>query len=390
MTLHMNQTEFLRKSFQELYGTLPRIFRAPGRVNLIGEHTDYNDGFVMPVAIDLSTWIGISVRPDSIIRTHSFNFKETVEIDLNSVPAHPKKHWSDYVHGVAVVLLQSGYHLKGADLLIKGEVPIGSGLSSSAAIEVATALALLANSGHEVERVHLAKLCQRAENEFVGMRCGIMDQFISCCAKEDRALILDCRSLSYNLLPMQSEIRLVICNTMVNHELASGEYNKRRAECEEAVHRLQKVLPGIRALRDLSLQDLETHRGLLPDVTYKRALHVVTENQRVLDAAEALERKDPKTFGRLMYNSHQSLKENYEVSCRELDILVELAREVDGVFGSRMTGGGFGGCTITLLEASQIVEFQEAIAPRYQRATGLHPEIYACTAATGAEELTSL
>jgi galactokinase len=283
--------------------------------------------------------------------------------------------------------MQSGYTLRGADLLVIGEVPIGSGLSSSAALLVATALALLANSGHEVERVHLAKLCQQAENDFVGMRCGIMDQFISCCAEEDRALILDCRSLSYRLLPIQAEIRMVICNTMVKHELSGGEYNKRRSECEEAVHRLQKAIPGIRALRDVSPKDLETYRWLLPDVIYKRAFHVVTENQRVLEAAEALERKDSKTFGKLMVDSHQSLKQNYEVSCRELDILVELAREVDGVLGSRMTGGGFGGCTITLLEASHFNEFQETIVNRYYRATGLRPEIYDCTAASAAEEL---
>ena len=382
----MNQTEFVRNNFLALYGTVPRIFRAPGRVNLIGEHTDYNDGFVMPVAIDRSTWVGVSPRSDSIVRVYSSDFNETGEFDLSVFPPPPRKHWSDYVRGVAAVLQQSGYPLKGADLLIKGEIPIGSGLSSSAAIEVATALALLANSGNEVDRVHLAKLCQRAENEFVGMRCGIMDQFISCCGKKDCSLMLDCRSLSYQLLPMQAETRLVICNTMVKHELASGEYNKRRAECEEAVHRLQKVLPGVLALRDVSLKALEAQREILPEVVYRRALHVVTENQRVLEAAKALERNDPVTFGKLMVESHQSLKSNYEVSCLELDIMVGLAKTLSGVYGSRMTGGGFGGCTVTLLESSKVDEFRENMATRYKQATGLHPEIYPCTAAGGAEE----
>ncbi|HJZ67464.1 MAG TPA: galactokinase [Blastocatellia bacterium] len=367
-----------------------RVFRAPGRVNLIGEHTDYNDGFVMPVAIDLYTQVAIKPRDDRKLSIHSENFSESIEFNLDQPEPRASRHWSDYVRGVAVVLEQAGYALRGADLAIQSNVPIGAGLSSSAATEVATASALLENSDSDIDRVELAKLCQRAENEFVGMRCGIMDQFVSCCAREGRALMLDCRSLEYKLLPLPENVRLVICNTMVKHELGASEYNTRRGECEAGVRHFARVLANVRALRDVTVRDLEQKRDELPDVIYKRCRHVVTENARVNKAADALSRCDLSSFGELMAESHRSLRDDYEVSCSELDTMVNLANEVEGVYGVRMTGGGFGGCTVNLVKADRVQQFKRAVAQGYQRATGLTPDIYACSSAGGAKKLDSV
>lgn len=379
----MNKSEFMKK-FQKLFGGTPALYRAPGRVNLIGEHTDYNDGFVMPSAIDLYTWVAVAPRPDRKLVAHSDNFSETVEFDLENRSASARKHWSDYPFGVAAILQKTGHVLRGANLLISGEVPLGSGLSSSAAIEVATALALLGNSALNFDRVGLAKLCQRAENEFVGMRCGIMDQFISLCGHANQALMLDCRSLDYHLLPLPDGVRLVICNTMVKHELASGEYNKRRADCESAVRYLAKSLSSVKALRDVRLQDLNQHSQGLPEVVMKRARHVVSENERVEQAAKALTSGDLGAFGRLMGESHRSLRDNYEVSCHELDTMVELARQEEGVYGARMTGGGFGGCTINLVKSEKVESFSSAVSKGYEKAVGKLPQILVSTAAEGA------
>jgi galactokinase len=277
--------------------------------------------------------------------------------------------------------------LKGANLLIRSEVPIGAGLSSSAAIEVSVALAMLSLSGHQVDRKQLALWCQRAENEFAGMRCGIMDQFIACYGRGDHVLKLDCRTLEYELLPMQAGVEIVICNTMVKHKLAAGEYNIRRAQCEEGVRQLAAVLPGVRALRDVSSSQLELHRELLDPVVYRRCRHVVSEDERVLSAASALNERDLRLFGRLMDESHESLRHDYEVSCAELDKMVELARQQEGVLGARMTGGGFGGCTVNLVRTENARAFQRSISDAYQRATGLLPEIYVCRASQGAEEV---
>ena len=378
----------LHEKFRALYGGEARIFRAPGRVNLIGEHTDYNDGFVMPAAIEFYTWVAIATRPDRKVSVQSINFSEKFDFDLDNRSARASGRWSDYVQGVALILERAGYHLRGANLLIRGEVPIGSGLSSSAAIEVATGLALLQNSSLSLDRVELAKLCRRAENEFVGAHVGIMDQFISCNGHRGHALRLDCRSLEFRLLPVPSGGSLVICNTMVKHELASGEYNTRRAECEEGVRVMSQWYPGIRALRDVSLTELEKHAAALPPLIYRRCHHVVGENQRVLDAASALQRGDLDTFGQLMAASHRSLRDDYQVSCAELDLMVDLASHQQGVYGARMTGGGFGGCTINLVRAEQVSAFREKVAAEYQRATGLTPDIFVSSAAEGAREVT--
>jgi len=376
----------LQEKFRKCYGGRARVYRAPGRINLIGEHTDYNDGFVMPAAIEFYVWIAIAPRNDRKLLLHSINFSETVEIDLQGGVA-PRNHWSDYVSGVAVMLEQAGHHLQGANLLIRGDVPIGSGLSSSAAIEVASGLALLENSGLDVDRLELVQLCRRAENDFVGARVGIMDQFISGCGQAGHALMLDCRSLEYRLLPLPRELSLVVCNTMVKHELASGEYNTRRAECEEGVRLLSGSLPGIRALRDVTLAELEAQACILPGIIYKRCRHVISEDARVSEAAAALEQGDLETFGALMAESHRSLRDDYEVSCAELDLMVELAVQQEGVYGARMTGGGFGGCTINLVRTDAVREFQSHVGAAYEKSTGLAPQIFVSPAAEGAGEV---
>src|SRR5579864_3468991 len=376
--------ESLADRFEQAHGTHPLIFRAPGRVNLIGEHTDYNDGFVMPAAIGFYTWVAASQRADRNLHIHSDEFSETLTLSLDELAGPPRHHWSDFVRGVAAVLQSSGQHLSGANLMIEGQVPIGAGLSSSASLEVASALALLSAARSEVAPFELVKICQRAEHEYVGTRCGIMDQFIAVFGRSAHALKLDCRSLDYEVLPIPPGVRLVICNSLVKHELAAGEYNRRRADCEAGVRILQQYLPKVRALRDVGIAELEKYRQQLPDVVSRRCRHVVSENDRVLTAANALSAGDLPRFGQLMYQSHRSLRDDYEVSCRELDLLVEIASECEGVYGSRMTGGGFGGCTVTLIHSEAAESFQIRIAEAYKKATGTIPDVYVCSATEGA------
>jgi len=380
----LERTFDLKKRFRALFGGEARIYRAPGRVNLIGEHTDYNDGFVMPAAIDFYTWAAAAARPDRKIHVHSENFSQSAEMDLDNPPARGRGHWSDYVFGVVTRLLHTGRRLRGADLLLDGQVPMGGGLGSSAAVEVVSGYAALDVAGLAVDGVELARLCQRAANEFVGARCGIMDQFIACHGRGGHALMLDCRSLEYRLLPLPGDASLVICNTMVRHDHASGEYNARREECEAGVRRLAQALPKVRALRDVTLAELEAHESLLPPLIYRRCRHVVSENQRVLDAAQALARADMASFGKLMAESHRSLRDDYQVSCPELDLMVDLAGRLPGVHGARMTGGGFGGCTINLVKQENTADFRRLVAEQYRQATGRMPEIYVTTASEGA------
>jgi len=379
----MKPTE-LGRQFEALFGVPPRIFRAPGRVNLIGEHTDYNDGFVMPCAIEFSTRVAISPRPDRKLVIRSLEFSEQAEFDLQDLPSRAKGGWADYVLGVAVMLREMGHPVPGGSLLVRGEVPIGAGLSSSAAIEVASALALMSLNGARLPLPEVAKLCRRVENEFIGARVGIMDQFVSCLGKAGHALLLDCRSLEFKLIPIPENIRLVICNTMVKHEHASGAYNRRREECDEGVRILRKWYPEARALRDISMEQLEAHAAEIPATIYKRCLHVVAENQRVLEGAAYLAEGDLTRFGGLMGESHRSLRDLFEVSCRELDVMVEIAESLEGFCGGRMTGGGFGGCTINLVKTSHAPRFAAQMADRYQAAIGIKPDVYVCSAANGA------
>lgn len=385
----MNASELARR-FEQIFASQPQIFRAPGRVNLIGEHTDYNDGYVMPAAIGFFTQVAIAPRLDRKLTVRSGEFDGDFEFDLDHLPAQRTGTWCDYVLGVAVSLQQAGYSLRGANLLVGGGVPIGAGLSSSAAVEVATALALLSLNGERLPLPQIARLCQKAENKFVGARVGIMDQFVSCMGKAGHAFFLDCRSLEFKHVPLPAEIRLVICNTMVKHALATGSYNTRREECEEGVKVLAQWDPQIRSLRDVSAAFLEQHLKDLRDVVGKRCSHVIQENQRVLDAVESLRQGNLMRLGGLMRESHRSLRDLYEVSCRELDIMVEAAEGLPGYCGGRMTGGGFGGCTVNLVRAGNAEEFAAQISTRYEEATGIKPSVYVCSAENGAQALNSV
>ena len=373
--------------FEKLFGTRPRIYRAPGRVNLIGEHTDYNDGFVMPAAVAFSTYVAIAARPDGKLIIRSEEFPGSFQFDLDHLPPQRTGAWCDYVLGVATVLQQRGCELAGANLLIHGDVPIGAGLSSSAAIEVASALAMLSLGETRLPLPEIAQLCRQAENNFVGARVGIMDQFVSCMAKAGHAILLDCRSLEFKFVQIPADLRLVVCNTMVKHDLATGAYNTRRAECEEGVRYFARYDPTIRALRDVSPELLEQHARDLPATIWKRCCHVVRENQRTMDAARALANGDLDRMKELMRESHRSLRDLYQVSCRELDIMVEAAEGLPGFCGGRMTGGGFGGCTVNLVRQENASEFAAQVAERYQRATGITSQMYSCSAEDGVQAL---
>ncbi|MGH9844133.1 MAG: galactokinase [Blastocatellia bacterium] len=378
--------EELSNQFIERYSRHPRIFSAPGRVNLIGEHTDYNDGFVLPMAIDRRTYVAAATRDDQRVRCLSTEFDGLVEFEFNE-DLRPAGDWSDYVRGVAARLLRNGSALQGADLLIASEVPVGAGLSSSAALEIAVGFALLELANHPVDPIALAMAAQRAEQEFAGTQCGIMDQFIATLGVENHALLVDCRSLEARAVPMElSQARIVVCNSMVKHNHASGEYNRRRAECEEGVSRLARHLPGIQSLRDVEIEEFDPVADSLPEPIRRRCNHVITENARTLAAVELIETGDLEQFGQLMYSSHESLKEDYQVSCRELDLLVEIASRIPGVYGARMTGGGFGGCTINLVESNQVETFTSTIVREYERQTGMRPDCYVCRASGGVRE----
>ena len=357
-----------------------RAFRAPGRVNLIGDHTDYNEGFVMPMAIQLDTRVAVSPNGSHELSIRSESARGRVDIDLER-ELQPRGDWTDYVAGVAKVLISEGYSVEGADLSISSTLPQGAGLSSSAALEVATAFAFL--DGNVADGVTVARWCQRAENEFVGARCGIMDQYIACLGRSGQALMIDCRTLENRPVPVPPDIAIVVSNTMRKHSVADGEYNVRRAECEEAVRLLAPVMPTIRSLRDVSLIELNTHRDLLPAKIFRRARHVIAENARVTLAADALDRHDFARCGELMRDSHDSLRDDFEVSSAELDLMVELALREAGVFGSRMTGGGFGGSTVSLVTAAATNDVVRALRQGYARETGTSPEVYVCTPSAG-------
>jgi galactokinase len=365
------------------------LIRAPGRVNLIGEHTDYNDGFVMPIAIDRYTEVRATPRSDRKLLVRSAGIGATAEISLDELPDTAPGEWSRYVSAVAWALRDAGHVVAGAELEIHSTVPAGAGLSSSAALEVCCAYALLRLAGVEPDRTALALLCQRAENEYVGARCGIMDQYIACQGRAGHALLLDCRTLEHRHVPLRfrtSAVRIVVCNSMVRHALAGGEYNERRAQCEAGVRHLARRRPDIRALRDVDTGELQRLSAGMDPIVLRRCRHVVGENLRVLAAAETLIHGDAPAFGALMYASHSSLRDDYEVSCRELDLLVELARGLDGVLGARMTGGGFGGCTVNLVRAEAIAPFTAAITTGYHQATGRTPQVFVCEAADGVSE----
>jgi galactokinase/galactose-1-phosphate uridylyltransferase (family 1) len=359
---------------------------APGRVNLIGEHTDYNEGFVLPMAIEAGIELSARLRPGHEVRVRSVDFEDSVTFladgSLEPDQAHP---WSNYVRGVVWALRRAGLAVGGMDLAFTGTLAQGAGLSSSAALEVATALAAQALFGLELELPRLARLCQEAENDFVGMKCGIMDQFASLAGQRGQALFLDCRSLATEHVPLALGDHLVaICHSGVRHVLVGSGYNTRRQECATGVEALASRFPAVRALRDATLSQLEACRDLVDSTVWRRCRHIITENARVLLAVQALRAGDLVAFGRLMDESHASQRDDFEVSCPEVDRLVDLARRTDGVLGSRITGGGFGGCTVNLVHRDALPALREVVLPEYQRLTGQVPRLFVSTAAGGA------
>ncbi|MDR3741648.1 MAG: galactokinase [Terracidiphilus sp.] len=383
----MHDVTKFRLIHQDRFHAEPAIFAAPGRVNIIGEHTDYAEGFVMPAAIDFATLAGISPRSDGKIVIYSENYGEERTFDAAALPAKGSKHWSDYPLGVVVILAGEGIKVSGFSLSIWGDVPLGSGLSSSAAIEVATALAVTSLAGVDIPRPKLARLCQRVENEFVGANCGIMDQFISANGKENHALLLDCRDLSFKLAPIPENVALVIANTMVKHSVAGGEYTSRRAQVEEAAAVIGKHRPEVKFLRDATVEDLDKWSSEMSPDAVKRARHVITECVRTVAACDALMKHDLKTLGRLMAEAHTSYSKDFEGSCAEADAMVELAQDLPGLIGARLTGGGFGGCTINLVEREHAEAFSKALGERYKAKIGIEPQIMVCHASNGASRL---
>jgi galactokinase len=379
----------LTKAFQSRYAGAARIFRAPGRVNLIGEHTDYNEGFVLPMAIDRGTTVAIAARPDRILRVWSLNLDDSIELNLDELGSGRHSSWLDYVEGVAAAMIARGIALTGANVALKSDVSIGGGLSSSAALEISLGMALAAVSGCSIDRLSLALAGQTAEHLHVGINSGLMDQFTSAYAAKDHAILLDCRSLEARTIPIRlNEYRIVICDSRVRHALASSEYNQRRSDCELGVKRLNSVLSGVSSLRDVTLPDLEAHKSLLSPNVFRRCLHVISENARTLQAAKALAMGNAAEVGRLMSESHLSLRDDFQVSCRELDLLVENAISQPGVLGARMTGGGFGGCTINLVDRRNIEPFRGKISQEYQAQTGIRPDVFIAEASDGASEIT--
>jgi len=373
--------ELLKARFIDKHGLAPRIFRAPGRVNLIGEHTDYNDGFVLPAAIDMATYVAASPREDRIVAAASVNFEGIVSVDLDDRDALPRTDWGKYIQGVAFVLETRGNRLLGADLLIASDIPFGAGLSSSAALEISVGFALASICGNTIDGMELAKIGQAAEHEYGGVMSGIMDQFVSVHGQEGRALFLDCRSLDWSAIPLP-DIAFVVCHTKTRHNLADGEYNKRRTECENAAAMLGKT-----SLRDVSVDDLEKMESQMSEPLKKRARHVVTENARVLSAVAAINSCDLRRLGELINASHESLRYDFEVSCPELDTMVEIARRQPGVLGARMMGGGFGGCTINLMLPNTRGEFMSKVSRAYRAETSIEPELYDVRIAAGVEEV---
>jgi galactokinase len=378
----------VKTSHRALHGVDPARFTAPGRVNLIGEHTDYSDGFVLPAAINFRTVVGISPRADERLRIRSIDFSETAEGLLLRLLEGPSGSWADYPIGVIRALRERGVSIpSGLNLTIAGDVPVGAGLSSSASIEVATALAVTRLAQADLSRTEIALACQSAENHFVGANCGIMDQFIATHGRANHALWIDCRTLAATAIPLPAGVNLMICNSMVSHSIAGGAYNTRRAEVEAGTEILRSQRAEITKLRDATEKDLSDFGKDMPDAVLRRCRHVITENSRVRQFAEASQQADLVRMGQLMNASYVSYRDDFEASCPEVDILVAAAQAMPGCYGSRLTGGGFGGCTVSLVAAEATEEFIAGVRAEYQTKTGLTAQIYCCTASAGARQV---
>jgi galactokinase len=362
------RANLVRSKFLDLHNQEPLLVRSPGRINLIGEHTDYNEGFVMPAAIDrdIVFAVGFSDEPHSTL--YSIRHNELIPFHISQPHKVPEPLWPNYLLGVARRFLDKGYNLKNIHCVVGGDVPTGAGLSSSAALECGFAFALDQLHSFNVPKLDLVHMAQWAEHNYAGVKCGIMDQFSSMMGAEGKAFVLDCRTLSYHYFPVDlKDYSIVLCDTMVKHSLANSAYNKRREECEQGVSILRKYFPTIRSLRDVSLQMIEDHRNEFSDTVYDRCTYIVAENKRVLDASEDLKKGDMRAFGKKMYATHDGLSKLYEVSCPELDFMVNEARKYDFVAGARMMGGGFGGCTINLVAKTKVDWFIRTLREAYMK-----------------------
>lgn len=370
--------------YERVFGQPPDLLTlAPGRVNLIGAHIDYNEGFVLPAAIDKYIAVAAGVRRDDKLRIYSENYDALVETSANEPEWSSEKAWSNYVKGVAHFLLQAGFNLTGANVYVRGNIAACAGLSSSAALEMASAYAFLKLNKQSAPEADIIKLCRRAENEFVGVRCGIMDQFVSCLGKKDHTLFLDCRTLEFEYVPLPGDTRILVCDTGIKRELAASEYNRRRKECESGVQLLSQTLSGIRTLRDVSPEQFAKHQDRLPDGVRKRCLHAVAEMQRVQQSVQALKQGRLEDFGQLMYESHDSSRNNYEVSCVELDTIVEICAQMSGVYGARLSGGGFGGAVVCLVREEEKQEVLARLSSEYVARTGREFKSYVCSVVDG-------
>ncbi len=377
----MVDNESLSEQFTREFGGAPdRIVRAPGRVNLIGEHTDYNEGFVLPMAVDYDTRIAARARPDRTVRLYAVDFRSLDSFDLGNIThAASGTAWSNYVRGVADVMQHEGLHLRGMDAAISGDIPRGAGLSSSASLELAAITAWRLQDDLALDPVAAAVVGQRAENEFVGIRVGIMDEYISSLGETGHALLIDCRTLESRAVPLPDGVAVLVTDSGIKRGLVDSAYNERRAQCEEAARLL-----GVRALRDVTVEMFEANQDRLPPIVRKRARHIVTEDQRTLDCAAALERGDIVTVGRLMDESHASMRDDFENSTPDMDVLVQIQQDTAGCYGARMTGGGFGGCSVALVRADSVTGVEEAIRAQYPARTCRTPQVYVCHAAAGA------
>ncbi|MGD9994320.1 MAG: galactokinase [Salinivirgaceae bacterium] len=367
--------EKIKSAFEARFGTNPILVKSPGRVNLIGEHTDYNDGFVLPAAVDVAIYFACKPNKSNTFRLYSFDLDDSYETPVDKIDKC-NKHWANYLLGVIAQFTKVGKNIQGFDCVFGGDIPMGAGMSSSAALETGLAFAINYMEDLGFETIDLVKFSQKAEHEYAGVQCGIMDQFASMHGKINRVIKLDCRSLDYSYYPLDmSEQILVLVNTGVKHSLASSAYNKRRQECEAGVALLQKHQPEIRSLRDVSLAFIQAHQNEFDPLIYKRCTYVIEENLRLENACKALDEQDFVSFGKQMFGSHEGLKNKYEVSCKELDHLVDLAKSINGVLGARMMGGGFGGCTINLVKKDAVKIFEETIKANYKTPDRLEPQI---------------
>lgn len=389
-TLSPARLQPLMDAFAKQFNKQPQmVIRAPGRVNLIGEHTDYNEGFVFPAAIDREMMVAASLNDSAIVQVFSLDYGEFDSFPLDCLSKSEDHEWSNYLRGVLDILQKAGYRLAGFDAVLSGNVPQGAGLSSSAAFEVAIATMCNAFFDLGISKTDIALLSQKAENQFVGVQCGIMDQFISSLAEEDSALMIDCKTLDYQSVPLQLSrygYSIVITNSGVRRGLVDSEYNARRQECKDGANLLSKLTGReLSSLRDVTIADLELHWDDLPDKVRRRSRHVVSENQRVLDAVKALQAGDIMQFGILMNESHVSMRDDFEISCPEINRLVELSQSFDGVAGARLTGAGFGGCTVAIIKNDRIADFKQILIPAYEGETDRVAEVYVCAATAGAQ-----